>query len=149
MVFESALLQPEVETKLLDVLGQLGQPKGNRLVFLQVVQLERLEFAQKDVAGQIRVFQAGEVVERLLLRLFEISAGALLFNQKNTLPEKVDEPPLVAKVLHRLFKRGNAAYGNTKHLEEVSIKELHLSLLVALASPFLGKLRGPRPNFIP
>jgi len=60
------------------------------------VQFEALEITQQDVPRQVCILEPGEVVQRLLFRLDEVPAGALLFDQKETAPEQIDEAPLPA-----------------------------------------------------
>src|SRR3546814_1649466 len=65
---------------------EVGERAGEMFVLVEVVKLEGLKVAQKDVARQIGVLQAREVVERLRLRLPKIEAGALLLDEQYALP---------------------------------------------------------------
>src|SRR3546814_7489314 len=102
---------------------EVGERAGEMFVLVEVVKLEGLKVAQKDVARQIGVLQAREVVERLRLRLPKIEAGALLLDEQYALPEKVDVAPLVAKFLDRFLEGRDAANRHSEHLEESLVEE--------------------------
>ena len=71
---------------------KLAQLELDRLCTLvEVVQLEVLEVADKDVAGQLAFLETGEVFQSLLLGADKITARALLFNEQSAFPEQIDE----------------------------------------------------------
>ena len=94
LVLERASLDAEDEPELLDVLRQFRQRELYFPVFVEVVQLERLEVRDEQVAGEVGVLQPVEVGERLRLRLVQWSAHALLLDHEHATPEQVDEAPL-------------------------------------------------------
>ena len=83
LVLERALLYAEDEAELLRMRGQVFERKGNVLVFVQIVEFERLEIAQQDVARQIGILEAGEVGESLRFGLAEVAARAFLLHEQD------------------------------------------------------------------
>ena len=108
-----------------------------------------MKVAQQDVAREVAVPQPGKIVQRLRLGLFEVSASALLLNEKDALPEKVNETTLVAKVLDRLLEARDAAHRDAENIEEIAIEKLRLPLLVSFPRPVLGESGCSQSDFIP
>ena len=106
------------EAELFDVVRQIGQSKCDLVAFFQIIKLEGMKVAQQDVAREVAVPQPGKIVQRLRLGLFEVSASALLLNEKDALPEKVNETALVAKVLDRLLEARDAAHRDAENIEK-------------------------------
>ena len=109
LILERALLYAEDEAELLHMSGQVFERKGYVLVFVQIVQLERPEIAQQDIARQIGILEAGEVGEGLRFGLPEVAPRAFLLHEQDPLPEEVDETALVAQQLHGFLERRHPA----------------------------------------
>ena len=69
-------------------------------------------------------------------------ASALLFNEKDALPEEIDEATAVAESLHGLFIGRNPTAAGTEDLEELVIKSLSFAALVVGVFPFLSEFSG-------
>ena len=77
-----------------------------------------------------------KIVERLLLCLYEASAGALLLDDQHSLPEKIDEAALIAKTFDRFLECSDLAALHPEDIEEIVIEGLGLAAFVAgLSSP--------------
>ena len=149
LLAERAFPDAKDEGEILDVLGKLAEPKSNCGVIFEVVQLEDLEIAHQNVAGKLVLFEPGKVVEGLFLGACQVAAGALLLHQEDALPEQIDEPALVAKLLDRLLETGDAAAGNAEYLEELVVEGLALAALVVGVLPFLREACRPRLDLVP
>lgn len=151
LVPERALLDAEDEAEMLHLLGEFGELEALGLLIrlVEVVKLEGLEVRDEDVARQFRVFEAGEVVERLCFRSYEVAAGALVLDKQHALPEQVDESVLAAKLLDRLLESRNLAALDAEHVEEVVVEALRLAFLIGGGRPFVRKSGGAGANFVP
>ena len=149
LILERALLYAEDETELLHMSGQVFERKGYVLVFVQIVEFERPEIAQQDIARQVGILEAGEVGEGLRFGLPEVAPRAFLLHEQDPLPEEVDEAALVAQQLHRFLERRHPPHGHAEYVEEVPVEKLRLALFVAGAFPLAGELRRTGAYFIP
>jgi hypothetical protein len=149
LVLERAPLDTEDEPEPFDVPREVGKRERDALVLVEVVELEVLEVAHQEIAWQVSIPDAGEVIEGLLFRLDEVTADALLLHQQHAPPEQIDEPAVGAEISDGLLEGRHAADGHPEDFEEVAIKELGLPLLVAVPGPILGELGRSRPNLVP
>ncbi len=150
LIAEGAALDADDEPEPLHMAGQVGEREDQRrLIGLQVVQLEQLEVADQQVAGQLVWLEARKVVERLFLGAQQVAPGALLLDQEHAFPEQVDVALPVSELLDRLLERGDLPSLHTEDLEEVVIEALGLAPLVCGAGPIAGELRRPRPDLVP
>ena len=60
-------------------------------MLVQVVEAETGEVGDEDVAREIAVFQAGEIVEGLAGGAVQVLAPRLVLDQQHPFPEQVDE----------------------------------------------------------
>ena len=149
LILERALLYAEDETELLHMGGQVFERKGYALVFVQIVEFERPEIAQQDIARQIGILEAGEVGEGLRFGLPEVAARAFLLHEQDPLPEEVDEAALVAQQFHGFLERRHPPHGHAEYVEEIPVEKLRLALFVAGAFPLAGEFRRAGAYFIP
>ena len=149
LILERALLYAEDEAELLHMSGQVFERKGYVLVFVQVIECERPEIAQQDIARQIGILEAGEVGESLRFGFPEVAPRAFLFHEQDPLPEEVDEPALVAQQLHGFLERRHPPHGHSEYVEKVPVEKLRFALFVAGAFPLAGELRRTGAYFIP
>ena len=149
LILERALLYAEDEAELLHMGGQVFERKGYVLVFVQIVEFERPEIAQQDIARQIGILEAGEVGEGLRFGFPEVAARAFLLHKQHPLPEEVDEPTLVAQQFYGFFERRHPPHGHAEYVEEIPVEKLRLALFVAGAFPLAGELRRTGAYFIP
>ena len=82
LIAERAALHADAEPELLDVPGQVGEGEAGLLAFVAVEKIERLEVAQKLVAGTVPFGQRVEVRAGLLASGGQVAAAALLFDQR-------------------------------------------------------------------
>ncbi len=91
LVFENAGRAAENEAEGMDVLVKIGELELNLFAGVKIVEFKGLEIANKNVAGEFGVFDAGEIFERLLLGFCQVASGAFLLDEKGSLPEQIDE----------------------------------------------------------
>ena len=118
LILERALLYAEDEAELLHMSGQVFERKGYVLVFVQIVEFERPEIAQQDIARQIGILEAGEVGEGLRFGLPEVAPRAFLLHEQDPLPEEVDEPALLAQQFYGFLERRHPPHGHAEYVEE-------------------------------
>src|SRR6266849_10225715 len=119
-----------------------------RIVF-KVVELERLEIADQHETGEFVFLQSRKVVECLPPSANQVSSGALLFNEEDALPEKINETALFPQAFNRLFERCNSASGDAKNLEEFVIEGLALATFIPSVFPVIGETRRTSPDLVP
>ena len=119
------------------------------LVGFEIVQLEVVEVAHKDVAGQFLRFKTGEVVNRLFVGLGQVPPERFVFNEQRALPQQVNFALCGAQLVHSLFEAGNLAAGYTEDLKERIPKGLCVSVFALRALPFSGKGGGTCAYFVP
>ena len=149
LILERALLYAEDETELLHMGGQVFERKGYVLVFVQIVEFERPEIAQQDIARQVGILEAGEVGEGLRFGLPEVAACAFLLHEQDPFPEEVDEAALVAQQFHGFLERRHPPHGHAEYVEEIPVEKLRFALFVAGAFPLAGECRRTGTYFIP
>ena len=88
------------------------------IVGFEVVQLEILEIAHQDVVGQFLRFQAGKVVNGLLVGLGQVPPKRLVFNEQCALPQQVNLALGGAQLVHALFEACYLAPGDAEHVKE-------------------------------
>jgi hypothetical protein len=115
LILKGSLLYAENEPEALDVLGELLKREPKLSVVFEVIQLEVVKIADEDVAREFVRLQAREVVERLLLRLDQIVAGALLLDDQNALPKKIDEAAVFSQEPDRFLEAGEMPARDSKH----------------------------------
>jgi hypothetical protein len=67
------------------------------------VKLERLKIASEQISRKLVLFQSRKVLQGLPLRPRKILPRTLLFDDKNALPEEIDESSIIAQELYRFF----------------------------------------------
>ncbi len=149
LVAAGPLARADDEPAILDMGGKVLQCEGGRFVLVKVVELEGAEVAQQQVARQLGVPQAGEVIQGLLPGLGQVASGALLFHEQHALPEQVDEASLVPEPLDRLLERGDPAQGDAEDLAERAVEELGVRPFAACVLPVASEASGAGANLVP
>src|SRR5258708_14455061 len=150
LVFEDAGRAAENETEGVDVFVKIGELELNLFGRVEVVEFKGLKVADENVAGEFGIFDAWEILKRLLLGLCQVAAGAFLLDKKRSLPEQIDEAGCFrACALDRLFEGRNLAALNAEQFEKVVVESLRLALFVAGVFPILRDLGSPVPDLIP
>ncbi len=149
LIPEGALLHPKDEAEFLDMAGQIGKRDGDLFVFVQVVQIECLKVADQHIAGQFGVFQAGEIIQRLLFGFYPVAANAFLLGQQHAFPEQIDKSAFVAQLLYRLFKGGDPAHGHAENFKKIPVEKLRLAFFIAMPRPLSGEAGGAGSDLVP
>jgi len=110
LVFEDPRRTAKNEAECLDVLWQVLEFELDLLPSIEIVGLKGLKIGNQHIAGQLGVFDAGKLVERLLFGLRQIAACAFLLDEESPFPKKVDEAGRFgSSTLYRFFEGSNLA----------------------------------------
>jgi hypothetical protein len=99
--------------------------------------------------GKFVLFQAGEIVEGLSFRADKVPPSALLFDQKHTLPEQVNEAARVPQPFNWLFEGCDTPARDAKNFKELVVKSLAFASFIARVFPFFGEAGSTSPDLIP
>src|SRR6185437_8538661 len=150
----------------MDVLVEIGQRKFERgdatarntreafLLFrFEIIEGDAGEVGNDDVARSIvHAPVSGEVLdifEGLRLSLSEVLAEALVFNEQDAGPEKIDKTVLTGNFPDRFFKARDNATADTEDVEEFVPEGLLFGAFAFDAGPFLRKGNRTMADFVP
>lgn len=128
-LFEAAGLIAGDEAELAHVLLQILQRElGGDLAGFQVVQPETLEVADQQVARQLGVGKAMEIITRLRVCAVQILAARLVLDQQHALPQQVDVTVLAVEFLHLLLEVRHPPAADPEHIEKPVPERLRLGV---------------------
>lgn len=147
--FPSGLVAGD-EAEAVDVLVQFLERKfERRFLAFQVVQAETGEIGHQQVAWQLGVAQAVEVVAGLGVGAVQVLAAGLVLDQQHTLPEQVNVAILAIELLDPLLEAGDALAADAEDVEELVPEGLGLGILRGHIGPFLREAQGPILDLVP
>jgi len=149
LIAERAALHPEDEAERLDMRGRVREREGDGLPPVEIVKLDGLEGAYRDEARALAFRQRVEILPGLFARLAEIAPAALLFDERRTRPEQVDEPEAILELGDVLLVAGDLTTAFPRDLEEVVVEALCLALLVGRVAPVLREGGRAGADFVP
>ena len=149
LIAEGAALNTDDEAEVLHLLGEFRERKGDRLVLVEVRELECLEVADEEVARFVTLWERIEVLERLVAGSREVPPGALLLDEQDSGPEQIDEAVAVVELLDVRFIAGNATSTYVEDFEEFVVEALRVRLLVGSVLPFAREGGGPGAYLVP
>ena len=149
LILERALLYAEDEAELLHMGGQVFERKGYLLSLVPIVQFERLEIADQNVAWPILVAKRIEILAGLIIGFSKVAPRAFLLDYQDARPEQVDKSTGIAQPLHVFLVTGYTAALNPEDPEEAIVETLRFPLFITCVFPFAGKIRRAGAYFIP
>ncbi|GGE19168.1 hypothetical protein GCM10011529_27110 [Polymorphobacter glacialis] len=145
-----AALAAEDEGEGFDVLvkfreGEMGVGAG-----FEVEQVPALKIAGQDVAWLVAIIEPVDVIECLAAGLFEVEAGAFLFDEQLAGPEQIDEAGAgFIEGLDALFIRRDGAALDAEDGEEFVVEGLGVAFFIGRGCPFGGEIAGSRGDDVP
>jgi hypothetical protein len=139
LIAESAFLNPKDESKVFDVFGKLMKRKSDPRILIKIVKLEGLKVAEQNVSRKLWFSEPWKVIQRLLFCSHQISPGALLFYEENSLPKQVEKATPIAEQSDRFLKAGDSPAGHSEDFKEFVIECLRLASLVMCIFPLKEK----------
>lgn len=129
------------EAEMLDVLVQVGELERGLGIVFQIVEPEALEVGHEDVARQIALKDAVEIIRGLRKGAIKVGATALVLDQQHAFPEGVDAAVLefLARARHGdlLLENGDALAPDAEHGEKIIPEALRLGALGCLVCPLV------------
>nr|WP_296763132.1 hypothetical protein [Sediminimonas sp.] len=149
LIAELAALDAKDETEALNMLGQVLQGKGGGLAAIEIGQFEGLEIADQNVTGLFVIGDVGQVFQRLLLGLEQITPFRFLLDNQGARPEQIDKAPRPPGALHRKLVLGHAPPFDSEDVKEGVVKALRLALFIVGVFPVIREAGGAGANFVP
>lgn len=137
------------EAKETNVLGKLSQGEIVLFVAVEIEQTKAGKVGNQHIAGQVALFQAGEVIEGLAGSPLQILAARLVLDQHHPFPEQVDETALTVALLDWRLKGCHPATGDAKDIEEAIPEALRFGIFRTFCSPLATESQGAVTYFIP
>jgi hypothetical protein len=131
------------EAEVAHLLVQFAQPELDRGIGFEVVEPEVSEIGDEDVARQVAVGQAVEIIGSLRERALQVLARALVLDQQHALPERIDAAMLElaagAGDFHLLLEDRDPPPVDAEDVEEAVPEALSLGAFRPLALPLAGE----------
>ena len=131
------------------MLVQVGEAEFDFVAGFQIEQRPVLEIAGLNAARLFARRDALDVIECLPLRLAQIEAAALLFDQQRARPEQVDEAVAVIEQFDALLVDRDLSPLDPKHREEIVVEALRVAALVGGVGPVLAEPPRAPPDLVP
>ena len=128
------------------MLVQVGERERCFRAVDEIVEPKACEVTDDDVARQVALFEACEVIDGVVVGLVEVAAKRLVLYEQHAGPEQVD-PAVIALVGAALLVVGvlegeHALPGEAEDVEEVDPKALRFGFFVFRVRPAFGELEG-------
>ncbi|MFZ2631678.1 MAG: hypothetical protein WA081_15295 [Desulfosalsimonadaceae bacterium] len=118
-------------------------------VVFQIVKTEPGEVGNNDVLGQVPLFQAGEIIEGLLMGAVKILAPGFVLDEQHSFPEQINIPVTAVDFLHALFKTSHTAAADAEYMKKLVPESFGLGVFGGHIGPGTGEGQGAGFDFIP
>ena len=141
------------EGKMLDTLVQVGELEFGLATVFQIVEPKALEVGHQDVARQVALGDAVEVVRGLREGAVEVGAAAFVLDQQHAFPEGIDAAvlELFARPRHGdlLLEYGDALALDAEHGEKIVPEALCFGAFGFFVNPPFREFVGAAADFVP
>src|SRR5256885_7004308 len=102
------------------MIRQILEPEAHRPVRrdVEIVKLEILEIRQENIARQLVLLEAREIIERLLSRGCQAESGRFLLDEQFAFPKKIEIAALLFRQFDAVLETRDTSARNTEQLKK-------------------------------